>query len=272
MQLPLSLGQLCSRRAWHTLGASLLDALFPPRCGCRAALPLVTQPPYGACNACLFAVERHDGLRCESCDVRLEGSASSVSATLTRAPAARHLLAHGPPLCRECRARPPPFARVRAPFVYGGVLAELIMAAKFSRREDLARALGRLLAADAEVCALAQGATACVPVPLGRSRRATRGYNQSVVMARELGRRLDVPVCHALVRLRETRPQSELGRDARRENVAGAFGGRRGARLRGRVLLVDDVVTSGETARQASRALREVGAEEVIVLAAARSA
>lgn len=219
-------------------------ALFPPRCGaCNAGLAV--RPPFGLCDACFEVLEPNSGARCERCD--LPDVAGS---------------------CPDCRARAPAFSALRAPWVYGGPVTDLVVAAKFRGREDLAAAVGRLLAEDEVARTLAGGVTCCVPVPLGASRRRKRGYNQSAVIARMIGRAWDVPVRYLLKRRQETAPQSDLPLAQRRANVAGAFCA---AKASGTVLLVDDVVTSGETVREAAAGLLDAGASEVRVVALARA-
>lgn len=164
----------------------------------------------------------------------------------------------------------PPFTRAVAPYLYGGTLAEALVAVKFGGREHLATSLGRLLSDAAGVRPLLAGAACVVPVPLGARRRRHRGFNPSAVFARVLAHEHGVPLAHALARARETATQSELGLADRRANVAGAFAPRRA--LRGAAVLVDDILTSGETARAASEALLAGGATEVRVIALARTA
>jgi hypothetical protein len=99
-------------------------------------------------------------------------------------------------------------------------------------------------------------AGALIPIPLGAKRRRQRGYNQAAIIARALGRSSGVPVRHALRRVRNTSPQSDLPVEARLDNVRGAFRARRP--ISGVVAIVDDVVTSTETAREASRGDRRI--------------
>lgn len=233
--------------AWRATLTAALDAIFPPRCGGEHAAPLAARPRHGLCRSCTETLEANLGRRCPLCDLPTTNAGS----------------------CAACERDPPPFVAARAPYLYGGALAELVVACKFHGREDLASALGRLLADDAAARELARGASCCVPVPLGAARRAERGFNQSAIMARVVGRAWGIPVRHALRRVRETAAQSSLELARRRRNVEGAFVARR--RLSGRVLLVDDVVTTGETARQAAAALLAGGAAEVVLVAAARS-
>jgi len=155
------------------------------------------------------------------------------------------------------------------PYVYGGPLADVIVATKFRRKEELAHGLGRLLADAPLVHAAAAAAAVIVPIPLGRARRRERGFNQSAILARELGRATRTPVGHLLVRVRNTRPQSDLAESERAANVEAAFRARRA--VPERCLLVDDVVTSTETVRAAALALSLAGATEITVVALART-
>ena len=207
---------------------------------------MAVRPPFLLCASCYEVLEPNIGARCSVCDLAAHSGA-----------------------CPDCHARPPPFVRLRAPYVYGGGLQDMIVGAKFRGREEVATAAARLLAADDEARDLASGAAWIVPVPLGRRRRRQRGYNQSAVIARVVGRAFAIPVRHALRRVRETPPQSDLPLAARGANVRGAFAAR--GSLTGKGVLVDDVVTSGETVRDAARALLEGGASEVAVLAVARA-
>ncbi len=140
---------------------------------------------------------------------------------------------------------------------FGGALATAVHRLKFGDRPDLARPLGALLAARCRGAGLSRAAVdLVVPVPLGLGRLARRGYNQSALLASRIARGLEVDALRlGLTRLRETSAQAELGREGREENVRGAFAPR-GSRLEGRrVLLVDDVRTTGATLRAAARAV-----------------
>jgi ComF family protein len=225
---------------------TLAVVLFPPRCaGCDRRL--AERPRHGLCRACFEVLEPNLGARCVRCDLPTQG-----------------------PMCRSCATLTPAFDRTRAPYIYGGPLVELILGSKFRGREDLAAAQGRLIAIDPLAREAARGASALVPVPLGGKRRRERGYNQAAIMARVLGRAWCLPVGYSLKRVRNTAPQSDLPLALRRENVAHAFAPT--GTVTGHVLLVDDVMTSAETARAAATALKNAGATEVTVLALARAA
>jgi len=159
--------------------------------------------------------------------------------------------------------------RARAAGEYDGVLREVIHALKYDRRRSLARPLATLMRSrGAELLAQAD---CVVPVPLHWQREYSRGFNQ----ARELARHLALPIVHALTRRRHTRAQVELAADRRHANVAGAFrlsgGAFRKPSLRGmKVLLIDDVSTTGATLNACARVLKEGGTTSVFALTAAR--
>jgi ComF family protein len=136
-----------------------------------------------------------------------------------------------------------------------------------------ARLAEELLSAAPTRGLLEEGAV-LVPVPLHPRRRRERGYNQSELLARELGARTGLEVAaRALVRRVDTPPQAGLSAAGRRRNVAGAFAVRRRTRVAGRVvILLDDVLTTGATALACARILREAGAAEVRLLSVARVA
>jgi competence protein ComFC len=151
---------------------------------------------------------------------------------------------------------------------YEGLLREWIHLYKYSRIKPLARPLGRLLA---EAVPGEEKFDAIVPVPLHWLRRWHRGFNQSEILARSLGRQLGVPLVFALRRTRSTQAQAGLSNTARRQNVAQAFRSRSRHLVAGkRVLLVDDVMTTGSTAAACARTLKQAGAARVTLVTVAR--
>jgi len=178
-------------------------------------------------------------------------------------------------ICGPCRLDPPPFARARAVAIYStrppDPLGTALRALKYGRRRALAAPLGALLA---EHVPFGTGEhDLVVPVPLHRSRLRDRGFNQALLLARAPAARLGLPViADALRRICDTSPQTSLDEPDRRRNVRSAFVPHRPDTIRGRrVLLVDDVVTSGATVESCSRALRTGGATRVDVLSLARA-
>ena len=177
--------------------------------------------------------------------------------------------------CDACRRAPPPYAFARAVAAYDGGMREAIHALKYGGRPAVASPLGQLLSgAGREVLPVPpdEWADGLVPIPLHRVRRAERGFNQAEILAQPCGAAWRLPVLgRALVRTRPTLPQTDLDADARRANVRDAFRVPRPAAILGRrLLLVDDVLTTGATVSAAARALRSAGAAAVGVLTLAR--
>ena len=174
-------------------------------------------------------------------------------------------------LSREAVDDPPVFQRARAVAVFAdGPARRLVHRLKYSDRVELARPMGEWMArAGAELLAEADVVT---PMPLHRLRLWSRRFNQAAALAREVARVARKPYESALLeRVTATRSQVGLTRRQRAENVQKAFRAARGAPVQGRrIVLVDDVLTSGATANAASRALLRAGAAQVDILVFAR--
>ena len=201
--------------------------------------------------------------RCAACDapaLRLAVFCGACAATAERADA--------PPEAPPGQAGPH-----LAALVYGGAVARALVRFKYERRPDLARPLGDLLWSAVAPHAIALRGAVVVPVPLHPARLAERGYNQSALLASRVASRLGA-ACRALAlaRVHDTPQQATLDRAGRLENVAGAFRVRTPRAITGRrVLLIDDVRTTGSTLRAATAELLAAGALAVhtAVLAAA---
>lgn len=176
--------------------------------------------------------------------------------------------------CSECRGRPLGFVAAVALHRYDGPLRKLCLKLKHSGREPLARWLADRLADEQGEALRSHQVDLVVPVPLHWSRRLSRGYNQADVLASRLARRLELPLHRALRRSRPTRPLARLSPTERAEELRGAFRvrllGRRAVEGR-RVLLVDDILTSGATTGEAARVLKRAGASSVVVAVLARA-
>lgn len=170
--------------------------------------------------------------------------------------------------CALCRLGLNGFDAVYSFGAYEGTLRALIHLLKYEGIQPLSRPLGRFLT---QVLPREAQFDAIVPMPLHWRRRWQRGFNQAELLAREIGRRWAVPVRNAVRRTRATPPQAGLTSAQRRKNVQGAFAMKGKIRLDGmRVLLVDDVLTTGATASACGRALKRAGAVHVSLLALAR--
>lgn len=211
-----------------------LDLMFPPRCQVCAA-----PDGFPLCAACSQSFPCIAPPVCQVCGRPLRGPPDLVFT------------------CVACRHRRNPL-RVRAFGRYEGRLRDAVHALKYQGRLALAEPLGRALAEVVSADPVLSRADAAVPVPLHPRRQARRGFNQAEELARYLGR----PVVRALVRVRDTPSQTELDEDQRRRNVRAAFAVCRPVRGL-RVVLVDDVVTTGSTLAECAAVLRAAGAAQV---------
>jgi len=236
--------------AWKRLGGAALDLLFPPLClACRA--PVGSEG--GFCAACWNAVIFLDGPACTCCGTPFPVDPGPGS------------------FCAACLARPPAFTCARAILAYDAESRGAILALKHADRLELVPGFTRWLGRVGGP--LLAGADLIVPVPLHRGRLWRRRYNQSAELARRLARdwnRAYDPL--ALIRRRPTLSQGAMpSARARRKNVLSAFRVPEPGRVRGcRILLVDDVLTTGATAEACARALKRAGAADISVLTLAR--
>lgn len=170
--------------------------------------------------------------------------------------------------CAICRSGLRGFDAAYCFGFYEGALRKLIHQFKYFGMKPLARPLGAMLSA---TLPRETGFDAIVPVPLHWRRQWGRKFNQSELLALELARRTGLPMVRALRRVRPTMAQAGLTNPARRRNVAGAFACRRPGPIAGkRVLLIDDVLTTGSTGAACAAALRRAGANYVALLTVAR--
>jgi ComF family protein len=189
--------------------------------------------------------------------------------------------ASGPALCRPCRLVPPPFQRAVACAPYQGRMRDAIHALKYDRLRPASRRLGQMLAqAIAQLAPDAPAEMLVVPIPLHRSKHTQRGFNQARLLAAQalMFLRKSHPewrltlASAALVRLRATGSQAGLTPRQRRLNLRGAFRVSAPAAVAGRhVLIIDDILTTGATARAAAQALLDAGAESAWVATLARA-
>jgi len=238
-------------RLLRALGGLVLDTLYPP-----------------VCLSCVAPVGVADTL-CSDCFRKLR----PITAPMCPVLGLPFEVSLGPgALSAEAIADPPPFERARSAVIYNEVARALVGKLKYGDRPELARLCARLMAqAGSE---LLRDDAVLVPVPLHRARQFARRYNQSTELARALGKLTGLRVDPGLVRRRKnTRQQVGLSGEARRRNVAGAFQTSPGisSRLQDRrVIIVDDVITTGSTVKAVARALKAGGAQSVDVLSFAR--
>jgi ComF family protein len=232
-------GRRGGQRLIERLTTTLLDLALPRRClGCRARGEWV-------CRECARELPRLPDGRCRVCAVPLAGTL----------------------VCPSCYRRRPRFDAIHAPYRHDGLARELVHALKYDCQRHLARPL-----AEAALAAFAPPLPAelVMAVPLHPTRQLERGFNQSALLARVIARGLGLELRDGLARVRATSSQTGLSPDERARNVRGAFAAS-GELPGARVVLVDDVCTTGATLDAAAAALRRAGATRVDALVVTRA-
>lgn len=172
-------------------------------------------------------------------------------------------------LCGTCRRRPPAYSQAWSVFAYQPPLKEAIGLFKYHGKAPLARPLGRLMI---EYLPPLPRVDAIIPVPLHPHRLREREFNQSALLARQVSRHLRIPlILGKLIRNRQTAPQTSLKKKDRLTNLRGAFGVTRPESIQEkRILLIDDVMTTGTTLHECAKTLRRTGSGPVYGLTLAR--
>ena len=225
--------------------SAALDLLFPRRCvGCDEEGSFL-------CARCETALPRLAPPFCRLCAQPLASS----------------------DLCSRCHETPlPGLEGIRAPYLMEGTVRDCVHRLKYQDFRALGVVLGGLLSS--YVMELSLPAGVLVPVPLHPRRQRARGYNQSALLAREMGRQMGVPVAERLLRRSRAAPPQARSSDMeqRRRNVEGGFAVRDGSLVGSAVLLVDDVCTTGSTLSACAAAIKAAGASSVWTVTVAREA
>ena len=238
----------------------LITFVFPAKCrSCEKPMG-VDQVPY-FCDECWNGIGLLSTPWCRICGAPLQFRGGLA-----------------PPLgaftCADCRTNPPPYRKLRAVAFYDTTVREAIHLLKYERKQVLAKHLNQLLCAHLPEDFAVTDYDLLIPIPLHPRRFRGRGFNQSERIAEGIAQTWSLPLhTDILYRIRDTLPQSSLNSpQEREENIAGAFEVRRPDLPRGRrILLIDDIFTTGTTIREATTVLMESAPERVDVLTLART-
>lgn len=238
----------------------LADWLYPPRCRACATVFYGRDAEY-LCAPCWAKVRLVARPMCSFCGRPFPDASGEDH------------------VCGACLARPPQYTRAWSWACYPREeneehpLRQAVQKFKYGRKVSLGKPLGRLMARGCREFLRDCDADVIVPVPLHPRRLRWRGFNQALLLGRQLGRAYAIPVDpFTLLRIKETPPQTQLNEEERRRNVRGAFALAPHRSLEGKqVLLVDDIYTSGATVNECSRTLHRAGVEQVFVITLARA-
>ena len=229
---------------------------FLPADCAACGVPLTTDPVPLFCKACWESTAPLRLARCSQCDRPLPSPVA-----LTYSPTHR---------CHHCTVRPPAYAKAWTLYPYLPPLQDAICLFKYRGKVSLAKPLGQLMIKGLPA---SLDADLVIPVPLHPSRLREREFNQSLLLADQVAAHLHLPLSFTnLVRSTQSEPQSTLSRKERMKNLRQAFAVRHPQSIaRKRILLIDDVFTTGTTVNECAKVLRKAGAEAVLVLTLART-
>jgi ComF family protein len=233
---------------------AFLDILFPPLChACKGFIPDAGE--IHLCESCLAVSPLIASPHCTLCGLPFLTEGGSDH------------------LCGCCREAPPAFSAARAALLFDGPVRDLIHRFKYGKKVQHCRPLGLLTARQLGPFAATAAADLIIPVPLHVKRLRERGFNQAVLLGEFLAKEWRLPLSrNNLRRIRWTEPQIHLSAADREENVRGAFAVHDGDGIRQkRIILVDDVYTTGSTVAECAKTLKKSGAEVVFVITVARA-
>jgi len=233
---------------------ALLDTFFPPLChSCKEFIP--DAGPIHICAECLGRITTIQSPLCHSC-----GTPFATEAGIDHT-------------CGECLQHPPRFASARAAALFDGPLKELIHLFKYAGKVQIRRPLALFTAAQLALFVQEIAPDCLVPVPLHPRKLRERGFNQALLLGQLLARQWQIPLSiDNLRRTRWTEPQITLSAEQRLQNVRGAFAVHAPADFaRKRLLLLDDVYTTGNTVAECAKTLKGAGAAAIHVVTVART-
>lgn len=229
-----------------------LHILFPRTCFC-CGRDIPRSNPALLCRDCSKKLEPADGLVCRRCGLPLKnGGAYCFN-------------------CRGGKAAKYKCSFIRSSLVFNAPSRALIHSFKYEKYIDIAKFFAALMYKTYKENPPYFEAEFMTPVPIHFRRLRKRGFNQALLLAKELSVHNGLEVKDILIRTRKTKSQTSLGRNARKENIKDAFALKAGAEVKGRAfILIDDVCTTGATLEECARVLKRYGAREVLALTALR--
>jgi len=236
----------------------LMDIIYPPRChicGEFIKRAMCEEERHLICDMCLESLPLMRSPICPVCSLKLPDSAQ------------------GDHLCERCIRRPPFFKKLFAPFMYTGILKNAIHGMKYRGKRQIADSLGIFVSSYAKRYLFSLKRPIVIPVPLHKDRIRMRGYNQSLLIAKQISSAMGIELDRfSLVRRMDTVPQINLKMNERMKNVRDAFKVERRENIKGRdVILVDDVATTCSTLNECARMLKKAGSGDIFCLVIARA-
>ena len=230
----------------------IMSILFPRTCSlCGKTMPFSSEQ--NVCNQCLENVPKLEGLICNKCSLPLPDGGAT---------------------CSDCKNnRDIYFEVLKAPYTYSTQMQKLIKKLKYSKRTFLAKDLSVKLAEFIVKENIDKNIDVVVPVPMHWFKKWKRGYNQAELLAKNVAELINKPVCNALIRTKYTKPQFNLRKQERRENLENMFvlNKKYVEQIKNkRILLIDDIATTCSTANQCAKVLKNLKAK-VVVVALARA-
>ncbi|RLB01170.1 MAG: ComF family protein [Deltaproteobacteria bacterium] len=250
----------------------IFDFLFPSRCPtCDTLVP--EGEDHGFCQKCFPDIKLIEQPICFVCGQPFgimgnepETDSSGIKESQV---SSAQLRDH---LCGDCIKKSHSFDLARSATIYRGKIREAIQFFKFSNMPEFSRPLAKIMISNRIVTETFSDLDTIIPVPLHKERLKQRGYNQALLLACEIKKEYALELQgHNLRRTRHTLPQVGLGKKERRKNVKGAFEVHKPEKIRGKkILLVDDVYTTGNTLNECARVLKKAGAKKVTAITVAR--
>ena len=225
----------------------ILDCIYPVRCPvCDRVLPPGNMM---VCPGCLEKLQVMEGFHCKKCGKFIQQEEKEF--------------------CDDCLLVCHGFEEGYGIFPYGGWVQQSMIRFKFHGRAQCGVFYGKMMAAAAQRTVSRWNPSMILPVPMYRKKQKKRGYNQAEILAREVGKHLDIPVRTDLVRrIRNTKPQKDMTLQMRRKNLRDAFGVSSELTGCGNILLIDDIYTTGSTIDAIAKILKQRGAGKIYFLTA----